>query len=354
MDTLKRGRRKFKRWAGAFYDRHWLKIAVVVGMVFLLGMGWMVGSTVSTHQQRHRAEQAEKRLEEMKEEHAAEIQRLEVEFDLELDRRIEQARLDAQAEMAEQLAALNQQLEEEQQAYADLEQALNDLESTYQELMDTVFGPDWDQTMLPITDPLEATVILAGQAAWYFTDNVDEYLEWETSCPPGYRHLVNTGRAVLKGEHTYPMSPGFREASIIAAIGEVINAYLARRRSPLAGYGANFAREGRRYGINPYLLVALTGKESTFATDGSLSRTNHNAWGMLGPNRFTKMVGIPCNYGACWWPDWPSAIAGAACFLDYFWPNAQTAYDCRGYCVGNPSSWIQTVEAVRNQLGGVV
>ena len=184
--------------------------------------------------------------------------------------------------------------------------------------------------------------------AYVFTDDVDGYLEWKTTHSGSYQHLIDTGRAVLKGEHTYPMSDGFREAAIIAAMGDNIDTYLSGRGSPLAGYGVNFAREGRRVGVCPYLLVALTAAESTFATDGSLSRTHHNCWGMKGPNK----TGLYAVDGWMWWPDWESAIAGAAYFVDCYWPNAQSAYDCRGYCAGNPSPWFQTVEYIRGQLIG--
>jgi hypothetical protein len=272
MVPLKRSG-KLKQRARAWYERNWLKVAIAIGIIFLFAFGVFIGSFFFNHQTRHDLEQAEKRLVEQQEAHATEIQRLEVEFDLELDRRIEQARLDAQAEMAEQLAALNQQLEEEQQAYADLVQAMDDLEQTYQMVMDTVFGPGWDQTMLPVTDPLEATAMLASQAAWYFTDNVDEYLEWKESCPPGYAHLVSTGRKVLKGEHTYPMSPGFREAAITAYNGERWDCFIAWRgctRSPFYGKGVEVVRYLRSHGRVWSNCLATLECESTYGLGGSI------------------------------------------------------------------------------------
>ena len=185
---------------------------------------------------------------------------------------------------------------------------------------------------------------------WYFDDNPDDYLAWRNNAPHAYEHLINTGYEIWHNLHTYPMSDGFREAAITAFFGHCIDDYLSSRGSPLAGYGVNFAREGRLRGIDPFLLVALTAAESTLATDGSLCRTHHNAWGMRGPNK----TGLYTVNGWMWWPDWESAIAGAAYFVDCYWPNAQSAYDCRGYCAGNPPSWFTTVAYIQGEmLGGL-
>ncbi len=107
-------------------------------------------------------------------------------------------------------------------------------------------------------------------------------------------------------------------------------------------------REAWINGVSPTLLVGLTSAESSLAKDGSLWRTHHNAWGMMGTH---PEFGVQAaDDGFSWWPDWPSAIAGAARFLDYYWPNAQTAYNCRGYCEGTPASWVTTVETTRLQI----
>ena len=55
-----------------------------------------------------------------------------------------------------------------------------------------------------------------------------------------------------------------------------INQYLRKYGSPLAGYGNAFVRAGRRYGIDPALLVAISGAESSF---GKILSGSHNAWG---------------------------------------------------------------------------
>jgi len=58
--------------------------------------------------------------------------------------------------------------------------------------------------------------------------------------------------------------------------GQQINAYLRKYGSPLAGYGNAFVRAGRRYGVDPALLVAIAGAESSF---GKINSGSHNAWG---------------------------------------------------------------------------
>lgn len=57
-----------------------------------------------------------------------------------------------------------------------------------------------------------------------------------------------------------------------------IDAYLSSKGSPLAGYGAAFVRAGRKYGVDPMLLVAISGQETSFGKYGP-SRKIHNAWG---------------------------------------------------------------------------
>lgn len=57
-----------------------------------------------------------------------------------------------------------------------------------------------------------------------------------------------------------------------------INAYLRGKGSPLAGQGVSFVREGRRNGIDPLLMVAIAGAESSFGKNES-GRFNPFGWG---------------------------------------------------------------------------
>lgn len=87
-------------------------------------------------------------------------------------------------------------------------------------------------------------------------------------------------------------APTGADAALVAAI----DAYLASKASPLTGEGAAFVREARAVGLDPRLLVAISGAETAFGTYGP-SQAIHNPFGM-GP-------GIV-------YPSWSDAIAGAA------------------------------------------
>lgn len=55
-----------------------------------------------------------------------------------------------------------------------------------------------------------------------------------------------------------------------------INRLLAKYKSPMFGQGDNFVRAGNLYGIDPVLLFAIAGAESTF---GKFAPPNYNAFG---------------------------------------------------------------------------
>lgn len=130
-----------------------------------------------------------------------------------------------------------------------------------------------------------------------------------------------------------------------------IDSYLEHRRSPLAGLGHAFVDAQERTGVSAALLVGLLEAESTCATNGSLSSENRNGFGMKGPQ---PQLGIEARNGYCWWPDWESAINGAADFIDYYWGPAQSGAELKGYAaVGGPgSSWLRRVEGARNNVLG--
>lgn len=130
-----------------------------------------------------------------------------------------------------------------------------------------------------------------------------------------------------------------------------INAYLAKRRSPLTGYGIAFEQAEQRTGVSARLLVGLTAAESSCATAGVYSKTNHNAWGMKGPQPQIA-GGIPARNGYCSWGDWEIAIQQAADFVYYYWGPAQTAMQLTGYCeTGGPGSdWEKRVESARSSV----
>ncbi len=75
-----------------------------------------------------------------------------------------------------------------------------------------------------------------------------------------------------------------------------IDAFLASQLSPLTGLGAVFVADGEATGVDPRLLVAISGAESSFGTYGP-SQAIHNPFG-LGPQLT--------------FPNWSAAIQAAA------------------------------------------
>lgn len=73
-----------------------------------------------------------------------------------------------------------------------------------------------------------------------------------------------------------------------------IDAFFAKRKTPLAGYGCVFLREALINNINPYLLPAIAQKESSGGktTPQFNGRESYNAWGwaVYDSNETTKLV----------------------------------------------------------------
>lgn len=61
----------------------------------------------------------------------------------------------------------------------------------------------------------------------------------------------------------------------------VLDAYLASKGSPMAGQGAAFMESAARWRVDPRLLVAIAGAESSF---GQVTCGPNNAWGWACPN----------------------------------------------------------------------
>ncbi len=123
-----------------------------------------------------------------------------------------------------------------------------------------------------------------------------------------------------------------------------INSYLAARRSPLAGHGADFVRWGRRYGVDPMLMVAISGAETSFGTYGPSQRI-HNAWGIGPGQRFSS---------------WGAGIQGLARLLreNYLDKGYKTLPAIGGrYVYGSETpmapgaNWLNNVQTFLGQLG---
>ena len=60
-----------------------------------------------------------------------------------------------------------------------------------------------------------------------------------------------------------------------------LDAYLLSKGSPMAGQGSAFVASGGRWQVDPRLLVAIAGAESSF---GQITCAPYNAWGWGCPN----------------------------------------------------------------------
>jgi hypothetical protein len=62
-------------------------------------------------------------------------------------------------------------------------------------------------------------------------------------------------------------------------LGSEIDAYLAGKNSPIAGDGSVFFSKGVQYNVDPRLIVAISGAESSFGTNwGACPSSGFNAW----------------------------------------------------------------------------
>ena len=118
------------------------------------------------------------------------------------------------------------------------------------------------------------------------------------------------------------------------ALAARINAYLARRRSPMAGTGATFVAAGNATGVNPILSVAIAGKESSF---GLYCFVPRNAWGMKAAQYRNGFA------------NWEEGIWANSRYLLAHHGKVSSPYQCQGYCVPD-HPWMEDVSAIMNAI----
>jgi hypothetical protein len=76
-----------------------------------------------------------------------------------------------------------------------------------------------------------------------------------------------------------------------------IDTYLTKKLSPLAGYGSTFVSSGAKSNVDPRLMPAIAGGETSFGTDPDAAAdvANFNAWG-YGPHRVFTSWTDSINY----------------------------------------------------------
>ena len=108
-----------------------------------------------------------------------------------------------------------------------------------------------------------------------------------------------------------------------------IDAYLAG--SPLAGYGATFAKAAAQYGVDPRFSPAISCIESG---KGSICFLPHNAWG----------------WGSSSWPDWETAINDHVAGLASGYDGTLTLEGAMRYCPPTYQEWYSSVLAEMNSI----
>lgn len=99
----------------------------------------------------------------------------------------------------------------------------------------------------------------------------------ELSDPPAAPTPDATVVAAPGTVHADERSPAVTGDS--AVLARQIDGYLASKASPLTGLGAVFVSEGEAVGLDPRMIVAIAGSETSFGTYGP-SQTIHNPFGM--------------------------------------------------------------------------
>ncbi len=116
-----------------------------------------------------------------------------------------------------------------------------------------------------------------------------------------------------------------------------IDIYLTEVNSPMVGYGRAFVSAGRTYGVDPFLVVSISGKESSWGKHCFLP---FNAWG----------------WGDLYFKDWEDAIFNyTRCLSAEYIQKGRTtpAVIAPIYCPPNSAEWTRDVNDFYAELYGV-
>lgn len=163
-------------------------------------------------------------------------------------------------------------------------------------------------------------------------------------------------------QSTTPMTPPLTPASAITHTWtDPIDRYLAskpnpRSFSPMTGRGSVFESDGLEYTIDPRLIVAISGAETSFAT-GKCHKTpvavTRNAW-----NWFWCYGNNSCGTDVCGnsaFDSWDSGIKTVSKFVkrNYVMKGLTDVRKIQvKYCTEGCDYWVKNVQSFMQQMGG--
>ena len=124
--------------------------------------------------------------------------------------------------------------------------------------------------------------------------------------------------------------------------------------TPMAGSEMALERVARRWGISPYFIIGVSGKESSLGAY-ACRRNPKNIWG-LKSCRTGPYIDVDHDGDIDHLPTfrtWGHAYTWFARYVLDRQPHARTPYDFRGYCECDERQWADVVAHTMRRLFGV-
>lgn len=122
--------------------------------------------------------------------------------------------------------------------------------------------------------------------------------------------------------------------------------------SPLLGTGGAFQDNGTVFNIDPRLIVAIAGQETSFGLHTCCTR-NNNAWNWFWCYASNSCQGQPCQHSP--FDSWSSGIKTVSKYMrKNYLSRGYNTIDLIGhkYCIDNCSAWVGGVTRFYKELGG--
>ena len=234
------------------------------------------------------------------------------------------------------------------------------------EIQAKFFGdPDLKQRTIAVASN-QGTVTLTGNV-----ESADEKLAAETLTRQvsGVKGLVDSLRVIVTtssasaGGNTVAPPNGNGASTTTSTSTDAIDQYLARKPnvtnpSPMVGLGSTFESWGNQYTVDPRLIVAISGAETSFATAPECSSkaqpaVTHNAWNWFWCGANGSCGNDPCSNSP--FDSWNSGIETLSHFLrkDYINKGYNTVpLIASKYCASGCTNWIPNVKSILTDLNG--